>query len=174
MKSYRFDALLRAFTTSRRVLLRGTLAVPAGWLGVGEVAARKKRNKRKKLKRNSFGCVDVGQACRGNSANCCSSICEGNKPKKGNKDKSRCAAHNVLDCQAGWDGCLESGVTCGMDGICWQTTGKASFCGTGDGECFACTKDVDCEPDFGLGAACTVCDGACAATGGLICRPAAV
>jgi hypothetical protein len=165
----------RTSLPSRRDVLRGLAATGLG-LGMGRlhdlVEAKKKRN-RKKPKLNAFGCVDVGGKCRGNSANCCSGICEGKKPKKGKKDKSTCLAHNVLDCPTGLDGCLESGVSCGMDGVCWQTTGKASFCGTGDGGCFACQKDVDCEPDFGPGAACTLCDGACPETGGLICRAAA-
>jgi hypothetical protein len=44
--------------------------------------------KRKKLKHNQFGCVEVGNACRGNCANCCSGICQGKKPKKGRKTKA--------------------------------------------------------------------------------------
>jgi hypothetical protein len=185
MDQQRFAFLTRSLTNlpSRRDVLRGLVGAGLGlatWRLPAQVEAKKCIGRRRRTceKRppvlNQYGCVDVGNPCRGNDDLCCSGICQGNKPKPGKRVKSRCLAHNVLDCPPGWDGCLESGVTCGIDGVCWQTTGQASFCGTGDGACFACTRDVDCEPNFGSGAACTVCDGACPETGGLVCRPAGV
>lgn len=119
------------------------------------IAARKKRGKRSKLKRNAFGCVNVGGKCRGKDANCCSGICEGKKRKKGKKDTSRCMAHNVDDCPAGANSCLEGIIEC-TNGFCYHTTGRASFCAAG-GVCFDCKRDTDCEPLTGPGAACGMC-----------------
>jgi hypothetical protein len=122
------------------------------------VEARKKKKKRKqKLKRNAFGCVDVGQACRGNDANCCSGHCEGPAPKKGKKDTSTCVVGKVQ---------------CELDGICFRTTGNASFCGK-SAECTACTNDADCDAEgFGPGAACIACI-SCDKDGGTACVPPA-
>jgi hypothetical protein len=166
-----FDAAVRqlAQRLSRRRLWGVATAVALG-AAIGRLPAtdarnrNQKRSKAKKLQRNSFGCVDVGKACRGNSANCCSGICQGKKPKKGEKDTSRCVAHNVADCQAGQDNCAADGPTDCADGsgFCFQTTGKASFCAAAfSGACRACTKDIDCEAEFGAGAACAVCAESC-------------
>jgi hypothetical protein len=159
----RFDALTRALSdgSSRRGLLHGVVAS----LGLALVPATglAKKKKRKKLKRNSFGCVDVGGKCRGNSANCCSSICQGKKPKKGKKDKSRCVAHNALTCQPEQDNCVATPNACGMGGSCFRTTGNASFCGN-NAISQACTRDIECEAAAGLGAACVVCPSAFPAT----------
>jgi hypothetical protein len=126
---------------------------------------RRRGGKKQKLQRNAFGCVDIGKACRGNGANCCSGICKGKNPKKGKKDTSSCAAHNVLDCQAGQDSCQGEPVPCGAAGACTITTGQASFCSAaGEGECVACRTDADCEPIRGPGAACIVCPGNCPET----------
>jgi hypothetical protein len=130
--------------------------------GISPSDAKHKHKKKKPLVLNAFGCVDVGNACRGNDANCCSSNCEGKKPKRGKKDTSRCLAHNVLDCSTGTDTCLGGLVTCGVSGACFQTTGKASFCG-GSNACSPCTTDADCELLQGPGAACVVCDASCGA-----------
>jgi hypothetical protein len=160
-----FDRLTRSLTdaSSRRVLLGGlaTALSLAALRRPGPATAKKKR-KKNKIKRNAFGCVDVGQSCRGNDALCCSGICQGKKPKKGKKDKSRCVAHNALDCQAGADSCAGQAVPCGTAGACTITTGAASFCSaTGDGACVTCQKDADCEASRGPGAACIVCPGNC-------------
>jgi hypothetical protein len=118
---------------SRRDVLRGLAGSGLGLVTIrlpDAIAAKKKRNrkdKKPKLQRNLYGCVDVGKACRGNNANCCSDLCEGKKPRRGQKDKSRCLAHNVLDCPPGWDGCLESGVTCGIDGGGGPVRGRLLF-----------------------------------------------
>jgi hypothetical protein len=134
------------------------------------------KKKKKKLQFNQFGCVNVGGKCRGNSANCCSGICEGKKPKKGKKDTSRCVAHGQSTCFAGQNepfcggtgevACLTSA---GETGECTTTTGNAGYC-VRSGRCLACKKDEDCQnnPDFGAGAACTVCTG-CTETGGTAC-----
>jgi hypothetical protein len=172
MGDARFDLLIRSRFTgrSRRSVFAGLASGLSAILPLacgGEVAARKKRkNTRKKpLRRNSFGCVNVGGTCRGNSANCCSGICQGKKPRKGKKDRSRCVAHNALDCPAGADFCQGDDDFCGTGfGRCYQTTGQASFCGSA-WACIACTKDTDCEPVAGVGAACIVCPTGCPQTG---------
>jgi hypothetical protein len=164
-----FDAAVRQVATrlSRRGLWGVATTVALGattlWHPAGDA---RKRKKAKKLQRNSFGCVDVGNACRGNSANCCSGICQGKKPKQGKTDTSVCVAHNVLECRAGQDACVQGFIPCGTDPdfSCFQTTGKAAFCG-GNGGCAECRKDTDCEGEFGPGAACTVCDELCPETG---------
>ncbi len=179
MDAARFDRFILSLAT--RASRRGVLTGLAGGLltilpltpGDDGVAARKKhRKKNGKSSRNTFGCVDVGKACRGNSGRCCSGICEGRKPKKGKKDTSRCAAHNVLDCPAGADSCVET-ATCGTSGFCQQTTGKAGFCaGFSFSDCAVnCTRDVDCEATRGAGAACIVCASACPGAG-TMCVPA--
>jgi hypothetical protein len=164
-----------AAAASRRValrsLVRSTVAAGLGRLGLDQAAAKNKRNKRKKLKKNAFGCVNVGGRCRGKNAACCSGICQGKKPKKGEKDTSRCVAHNVLDCPAGANSCQGLPVACGTNGLCNQTTGRASYCGRG-GTCFACTKDVDCAPVEGPGAACVVCPLLCPEPGTFCAAPA--
>jgi hypothetical protein len=179
-----FDSITRAFNAdnSRRTVMKrlagGALAALVVRFGPeGAAEARKKKNRKNtkktpKLKLNAFRCVDVGKACRGNNANCCSGICKGKKPKKGKKDTSRCVAHNVLECLAGQDTCALGFIACGtdVDSACHQTTGNAAFC-AGKGACAECRKDTDCEGEFGPGAACVVCaeceetGTACAAAG---------
>jgi hypothetical protein len=164
MDGYRFDCIVMTFglPASRRSALGifsalGLAGGPALLIPAG-VEARKK-GKKKKLKLNDFGCVNVGGACRASDALCCSGICEGKKPKKGKKDKSRCVAHNEGGCQADADGCLEISPACGTGGACYRTTGQASFCGIdGAGACIDCSTDADCETlGFAAGAACVVC-----------------
>jgi hypothetical protein len=146
-------------------VLGGALAALLSRLGIEGGEARKGKKAKQKPKLNAFGCVNVGSRCLGNSANCCSGICEGRKPKKGKKDKSRCVAHSTLDCPAGIDFCQGDDNVCGTGfGRCYQTTGQASFCGSA-WACIACTKDTDCEPVAGAGAACIVCPDGCPQTG---------
>ena len=171
MEGTRFDLLARTMAgRTRRRFLTGL----AGTLGLAVVvesdAEAGKRNKHSKLKRNAYGCVDVGKPCRGNSANCCSGVCNGKKPKKGKKDRSRCVAHNTGACQEGFDACKGVDVTCGTGGLCLETTGKASFCGDPDTDvCAACSRDADCEAMLGPGAACIFCAALCPETQGRIC-----
>ncbi|MGH2616808.1 MAG: hypothetical protein ACRDJC_16355 [Thermomicrobiales bacterium] len=172
MDASRFDRLTRslAAASSRRLLLRGLAALGLAVGSVPAVARAKKRRKKPQL--NAFGCVDVGGACRGNDALCCSGICQGKKPKKGKKDRSRCVAHNVGGCTIGQDVCLGVASTCGtVEGSsCFRTTGKASFCGVRDqSDCVDCTKDTDCEAAFGQGAACLVCDDCIMVSGNTAC-----
>jgi hypothetical protein len=175
MDAMLFDRLTRLLIagTSRRTLLR--LATAALGLAVARVPATvgaKGKNK-KKPKLNEYGCVNVGGKCRGKDALCCSGICQGKKPKKGKRDKSKCVAHNASTCQAGQISCAGPPVACGDNGFCLQTTGKASFCGAFSGACADCTKDTDCEATAGEGAACIVCPGQCPDSGGRACYPAA-
>jgi hypothetical protein len=164
-----FDDVVRslgAFAPRRR-FLRGLMLVALGYSAIARFnVADAKKQRKKKLKRNQFGCVDVGGKCRGNSDNCCSGICEGKKPKKGKKDRSRCVAHNVGTCTSGQNSCPEI-VACGADAECYQTTGKAGFCAApGVCDCAPCKKDKDCEPEFGPGAACIVCTTDCVGVNG--------
>jgi hypothetical protein len=170
MDATRFDRLTRSLS---RTLPRRRAATLLATAGLGVVAgrppaldAKKKKKKKKPLKLNDFGCVNVGGACRGNDANCCSNICEGKKPKKGEKDKSRCVAHDASTCLTGQtrDECgpgEDENVSCetsgGTEGVCLTTTGNAPFCASNSGDCFPCQKDADCIQFCGTGAACVPC-----------------
>lgn len=171
MDTLRIDDLARLLgrTSGRRRLVLG-LAVGAVGLtarGPGEVAARKRR--KEKVRRNAFGCVDVGGFCK-NAGQCCSGICEG---KKG---KQKCRAHDGgTGCRAGLveDGCggavdVECTTSTGQTGICNTTTGNAGYCiGIGGvSPTPGCTKDADCRALCGADAAvCIVCEGAGFCTG---------
>jgi hypothetical protein len=159
----RFDHLTRTVSTllSRRTLA-GTLGLGALALpGLAEAKKHKKR-KKKKIKLNDFGCVNVGGFCK-NSGQCCSGICSGKKGKK------KCKAHNASTCTAADDFCLAGVATpCTLEGggvgQCVRTTGEASYC-EADGGCVDCTKDADCVPFCGAGAACIVCPIECGPNG---------
>jgi hypothetical protein len=174
MDGSRLDAIARSLggATTRRTILGGLTALGATTLRLPGAAVARKRKNKQKPQPNAYGCLDTGQKCGGNSARCCSGICQGKKPKKGKKDKSTCVAHNKFDCPAGANSCLEL-VKCGTNGLCVQTTGKASFCGR-TGFCAVCQRDADCEEMMGPGAACTVCAAGCPETGGTACYSAAV
>jgi hypothetical protein len=158
----RFDALARAFIQepSRRGLLSGLGAAAISVSALRRPwSAEAKKKRKKKLKKNEFGCVNVGSKCRGKDSVCCSGICQGKKPKKGKKDKSKCVAHDVASCQPGDDACESGFVGCGgANGGCYVTTGSASFCGI-ETEliCIACQTDSDCVATTGAGSACVVC-----------------
>jgi hypothetical protein len=148
-----FDALTRRLTTSGA--RRRLLAISA--LGLAGVTVRlpwgvaEARKKRKKPKKNQFGCIDVGKKCYGKDAQCCSGICEGKKKN------SKCVAHHERNCIADDNSCTGS-VPCGGNGECFRTTGKGAFCGAvGTCDCHPCKKDKDCEAEYGVGAACIVC-----------------
>ncbi len=156
---------------TRRVSIRFSRRTLSGLLGVslagvaGLTEAKKK--KKKKIKRNGFGCVNVGNSCK-NDGQCCSGICAGKKRKR------KCRAHDEGTCQPGQDSCVGTSVACtttgGLMGQCAVTTGKAEYC-TSSGVCFPCTRDSDCVPNFGPGAACFVCMKECAGSnpGGTAC-----
>jgi hypothetical protein len=193
----RFDRLTRSLgaTASRRGLGRaltgGGLAALVGErlaphsVGAKNKKRRKNRNKPKKLPINEFGCVNVGKPCAGKNGKCCSGLCQGKKPKKGKKDKSKCVAHNAGICIAETDSCTVGEVSCNPSNpscFCTLTTGNAGFCaafsGGPAGHCRVCREDTDCEPEFGVGAACLVMGGACTplcvATGRTACAPPCV
>jgi hypothetical protein len=167
MDASRFDDVVRSLTNapSRRGVLAAFAAAALGLAApvVGDAGKGKKR--KKKVKRNEFGCVNVGGKCRGKDALCCSGICQGKKRKKGNKDKSRCVAHDAGNCQPGQNKCAgpEIGCSRGDDGkatFCFTTTGTGEYCSSGSISNNGCTKDAECEADCGIGAACVRCEGA--------------
>jgi hypothetical protein len=162
----------------RRALLGGFVGGLAARFGrvlapPGVDARSKRRNKGKKRGKrrrkaqaprfNQFGCLDVGQPCRGASARRCSGICQGRKPKTGKKDESRCVAHNTGGCSAGPrpEFCFGEDVDCtmsdGTSGACGTTTGNAGYCFNIVLSSQPCTKDVDCRQDGFPTAACILC-----------------
>lgn len=166
----------------RRALVRVAAVLPI-WslLPLRDAESRKKNKKRKRDRKpetNAFGCLNVGQHCSGKDSSCCSGVCDGKKPKKGKKDKSKCIAHNAGPCQDAFDVCTSVAVPCSVNdlGGCFKTTGNAPFCGVGDTPCVPCKRDVDCvDLGFGFGAACIVCNFLCAAeSGGTMCVSAGV
>jgi hypothetical protein len=174
-----FDDPVRALigAISRRGLLHCLAA--AGLMlprSSGVTEARKRKKRSEKPKPNAFGCLNVGQRCSGSNEKCCSGICQGKKPKKGKKDKSKCVAHNTGGCSPEQDFCTtDPNTPCGVDGVCGRTTGNAGYCidQTVELPCAACKRDTDCELGFGPGAACLICEIACPETGGTVCAPAA-
>ena len=167
MDATQFDHAVRAIEAGRprrRVLgalFAASLATPLlGLSPAVETDARKKRKKRrknrKKIRRNGFGCVNVGQKCYGRHDVCCSGICDGTGKR------SVCAGHNAESCAPTTHTCLEQGTgTCGGGGgSCFTTTGNAPFCGElGLCDCAPCAFDADCVAEHGAGAACIQCAG---------------
>ena len=159
---------------NRRAALAGLAGILPAWVGPGPgvmQAKKHKHKKRNKPQNNAFGCLNVGQHCNGKDDKCCSGICDGKKPKKGKKDKSKCVGHNAGPCQDAFDVCEGVALTCGLSGACFKTTGNAPFCAGGNSECQPCQRDVDCvNQGFGVGAACVVCNSECALiSGGTVC-----
>ena len=208
MDDNHFDDIIRFLTTlsSRRDLLRG--ATGAGlWLGssrLPDVAEAKnthhgKKNGKKRKKQfvppplpvNEFGCLDVGQPCRGDSSHCCSGICGGVAPKGGRPDNSAFVAHDVASCTPEKNFCLAVNAVdslCNLPSLtasCFLTTGSAGFCAEGTGfnpavNCRVCSTDKECESfGFVAGSACVIIQGSpgcadvCAATQGRGCMPPA-
>jgi hypothetical protein len=199
MDQHYFEAWTRTLTSvpSRRDLLRGLAGAGLGLaaLRLPDAAEAKKRHKKKKHKKikksqpqpviNQFGCLDVGQPCRGGSANCCSGICQGIAPKKRKSDTSTCVEHNAGICTPQYDSCAAGvSVSCHASNescYCTMTTGNAPFCGdftttSGVEElCRVCSEDTDCQAELGPGAACVLladaCTAICAATGRTACVP---
>jgi hypothetical protein len=170
MDTDRFDRVARAGARglSRRGLAGALGLVATAFSGLTDARKRNRKKKTKKLKRNSLGCVNVGDACRGNDGNCCSGVCQGNEPKKGKKDKSVCVAHNVGGCTLERDVCRTGEITqdsCGENTICTATTGGSAFCASAVGNspekiCRVCAKDTDCEDQgFPAGSACVILTG---------------
>jgi hypothetical protein len=198
----RLAAVIRSFSSlpSRRDLLRGfgAVGIGLGALRLPHVAeARKKHkvsNKKRKKKQhtppqpifNRFDCAAIGQPCLGDNTLCCSGVCEGAAPVKGKPDTRVCAAHNAAVCTPESNMCTQgTSVFCNPNhplSVCVLTTGDAGFCAdltaNGRGLCRICTKDTDCQAEFGAGAACVVlgsaCSTVCPATGGTACLPPGV
>jgi hypothetical protein len=147
----------------------GGLAALLTRLGIVGIDARKNKKGKEKLKRNAFGCVNVGAGCRGKDANCCSGICQGKKPRKGQKDKSRCVAHNTGSCTPQRSLCVTGSAvsycTPGeFDAVCVATTGNAGYCASNVGltadNCRVCRTDPECEAaGFPAGSACVILTG---------------
>lgn len=160
MDAPRFDRLtcFLAAASSRQALLRGLGALAVGMTSTAHGGRAKKR--KQKLKRNAFGCVNVGGTCRGTNAVCCSGICQGKRPTQGKRDRSRCVAHDESDCAVGSLPCSGPELTCktssDVGGLCYTTTGNAAYCAKG-GICFTCARDADCRPFCGPAAACVKC-----------------
>jgi hypothetical protein len=162
MRADQFDAITRSLPDGRT--RRGVLGGLAAF-GVALIVRRDaetKRGKRKKSARNAFGCLNVGAKCRGKDHKCCSGLCAGKKPKKGERDKRRCIGHDATTCQVGQQACGVVDTPCtastGTAGFCVTTTGNAAYCATGfGGECFSCRKDADCRANCGKRAACVQC-----------------
>ena len=199
MNAHRFNNTFRSLTSgtahsgSRRGLLTGLTSSLVATLPLSlaskDAAAKKKKKGRKKTKKsppptlNAFSCVDVGQACQGDSALCCSGICQGAPPRPGQVDTSVCVAHNAGICFADSDICsIGAAVACNPSKpncACTATTGNAGFCAdlnAIDKSCRFCSTDTDCQEEFGAGAACIVlkgiCTAICGATGRTACaRP---
>jgi hypothetical protein len=152
-----FDRLPRRFVLGGLGAMLGS-----GSTRIPDVASAKQH---KKLKRNEFGCVNVGGKCTGKDKNCCSGICAGKKPTKGKKDTSRCQAHDASTCLAGQHPTLcgssdnePCATSLGDSGNCATTTGAVGYCFnlvSLDGT--SCTRDTDCREEFGAAAACIVC-----------------
>lgn len=187
-----FRALTRTVieAPSRRDVLRGLTGVGLG-LGMlhapaaGDAKKKRKRKKRNpKVTPNQYGCIDVGQPCRGDSNNCCSGICEGVAPRKGKPDRSRCVAHNTSICTPALNICTSGSESiCNGSNVnthCTLTTGNAGFCADftkgAVTHCRVCTRDTDCQAEFGADVACVVfagiCESYCPGTGGTACMPA--
>jgi hypothetical protein len=181
MDANRFDRVTRLLSgaTARRRLLAGLALSPLAGLVArlaDDAEARKKHTKRGKQPHlNAFGCLDVGQPCAGVDGTCCSGVCQGKKPKKGKRDRSRCVAHDASTCLAGRqsdscggsvdDECITS--TGAANGVCNTTTGNAGYCYASTA-CFACATDAECRLVCGARAACLTCT-ACVGTGGTMC-----
>lgn len=176
---------------SRRDVVRGLVGAGLG-LGIARwqptAEAKKKRKEPPTPVVNEFGCLDVGQPCRGNSALCCSGVCQGKKPKKGKKDTRTCAAHHTGDCTPQRNYCdaiPKVLALCNLPAdtaFCTVTTGNAPFCASLLGfdaavHCQACAKDSDCLAlGFPPGSACVQTGGdcnACEATQDRACFPPA-
>jgi hypothetical protein len=174
MDDSRFDRLARRLgnVLPLQVVRRGALGLAlAGFLPSLAVARRRRKRKRKPLLLNEFGCVPVGQPCKGNGENCCSGICEGSPPRKGNPDRSRCAGHHAGNCQPGSPLGTKCTTHAGESGVCTTTTGAAGYCAR-IGGCSdePCRKDADCGSGLPYGSRACVRDPSC--PGGTSCAVA--
>jgi hypothetical protein len=156
----RFDHLTRSLAT---LLTRRRLA---GVFGLGALALpsligakkRHKQKRKKRIKRNAFGCVNVGKFCKRNGQ-CCSGRCKGKKSKK------KCKAHDAgAGCVVGdqIEACGGTTKICttshGKIGSCATTTGKVGYCFNTVLLGSTCGKDAECQAALGsTTAACLRC-----------------
>lgn len=158
------------------VVATATLAAVAERIGLSERASARRVTSTATSQtdvqiQNLFGCKNFGEACKGDNSSCCSGSCVGKAPRKKKngkktKDTRTCSDHNVGGC-AGEDACTSTGVSCGnsgVKGVCFITTGQASFCGRPGGQvppgfaCINCNTDQDClNVGWPSGSACIVC-----------------
>lgn len=173
MDQHRLAALTRwaSGLPYRRDVVLGLASAGLGpWSTPVPEAAARKQTRRRKVRFNAFGCVNVGSFCT-RDGQCCSGVCEGKQGKR------RCRAHDAEGCTAsapphicdlGAGPCTSS---LGDPGFCQTTTGKAGYCAAG-GMCHACATDAECRTAqgglFGPRAACVRCAG-CEFTGGTAC-----
>jgi hypothetical protein len=154
MNDVSLDRMRATLRRSRRSVLA---FISASLVTTPALDARKKRGRRQKVRKNTYGCVNVGNFCKRDDQ-CCSGICTGKKGKK------RCRDHDASTCQPTQDICYDETATCtttaGLKGECLITIGGASFCGS-IGLCTDCARDADCIPKFGPDAACVVCVKGC-------------
>jgi hypothetical protein len=205
MDQMRFDAMTRTWSSlpSRREVLRSLAGAGVGFgslllPGIAEAKKHKKKTKKKRKEQpqlqlqpqpqpqplsplvfNQYGCVAVGQPCRGDGTNCCSGICQGAAPAEGQLDTSRCAAHGTGSCKQQGEGICTAtnpaALKCNNSAncACIETTAGSNFCYEGradqaDKLCTECSKDADCEAlGFPPGSACApvsagLCAGLCA------------
>ena len=170
-----FDGLTRALvaSSSRRATV-GALVAALGLSRAFSDHLEAEAAKRKYLRRNYYGCMGFGQKCRGKDGKCCSGICQGRRPKKSKRDKSRCLGHDAATCLPGQmhSSCSGTTVPCttstGEAGFCATTTGNAAYC-VADAHCWYCTRDTDCQPYCGPQAACFRCTGVCGESGSTAC-----
>jgi hypothetical protein len=177
----RFASVPRSLTRipSRRDILRGlvTAGMGIGALRMPDAAtAKKRRNNKKPVRPNTYGCLNVGAVCK-NASQCCSGICRGPKGKK------RCRTHDASTCAPQQFFCTSGApVACNLgnsSAVCMRTTGQGAFCGDLSDDkalCRDCTRDADCREELGPGAACVafnlgICQslGLCPDTGGMAC-----
>jgi hypothetical protein len=199
MAGHDFDNLTRSLgaVLSRRGLglaLAGSgIAALIGWSRAGfEAEAKKRRKNKNKSKKKRKGtqrgtpplplpppnqavCLDDGQPCQGDSARCCSGVCD--------LFTSTCVPRHSSICTPDTDTCqMTDDVLCHPTNpkcSCVVTIANAGFCGffntPANQSCRVCAKDADCQAEFGPDAACVVFGGLCAdfcpATGGTACVP---
>jgi hypothetical protein len=166
MDADRFDAFARSVTaalSTRRTVLIGAASVG---LAAAPASGSAKRRKRR-VKRNAFGCVNVGGVCK-HGGHCCSGLCEGTKRRR------TCRAHDTGGCRAGNQpqGCNGTDIVCTTStgnpkGVCATTTGNGGYC-VYSGGCYPCQTDADCQELCGPRGACFLCDD-CPDTGGTSC-----
>jgi hypothetical protein len=178
MDADRFDAVTRLLSrgSSRRALLRlfSGSGVGLALISLGRTGGASTKTS-PQVKRNEFGCVNVGNKCRGRDRACCSDRCKGKRPEPGERDRSRCVAHDASTCEAGQSlqdcGGTTADVPCttstGVKGSCITTTGNAAYC-LREAYCHECRRDADCQPFCGAAAACVKC-ALCQQQGGTAC-----